>query len=78
MHGSGGEKWKRSRHMWPVPNSTATTVAVNNSNTLDSFDKVYIHHIYVFLLGSGYGVCRVSVVNSFALSDSLVGFEFCL
>ncbi|XP_048327779.2 uncharacterized protein LOC107415354 [Ziziphus jujuba] len=40
MHGSGGEKWKRSRHMWPVPDSTATTVATNNnSNTLDSFCK---------------------------------------
>ncbi|XP_062106794.1 uncharacterized protein LOC133818104 isoform X2 [Humulus lupulus] len=39
MHGSGGEKWKRSRHMWPVPNSTATTVAVNDSNTPDFFCK---------------------------------------
>ncbi|KAJ7974519.1 BAH domain-containing protein [Quillaja saponaria] len=28
MHGLGGEKWKQSRHMWPVPN---TTVAVDSS-----------------------------------------------
>ncbi|PON75985.1 Transcription elongation factor [Trema orientale] len=39
MHGSGGEKWKRSQHMWPVPNSTATTVAVSDSKTLDFFCK---------------------------------------
>lgn len=39
MHGSGGEKWKRSRHMWPVPDSTVTTVAVNDSKTVDFFCK---------------------------------------
>ncbi|KAL5582468.1 hypothetical protein UlMin_014910 [Ulmus minor] len=39
MHGSGGEKWKRSQHMWPVPNSTVTTVPVNHSNTRDFFCK---------------------------------------
>ena len=40
--GRGGEKWKQSRHIWLVPNSTATTVAVNDSNTLDFFCKVSI------------------------------------
>ncbi|XP_027359324.1 uncharacterized protein LOC113867987 isoform X2 [Abrus precatorius] len=30
MHGSGGEEWKQSRHMWPVP-SNATTVAPDSS-----------------------------------------------
>ncbi|KAL5582497.1 hypothetical protein UlMin_014939 [Ulmus minor] len=39
MHGSGGEKWKQSRHMWPVPNSTVATVPVNDSNIPDFFLK---------------------------------------
>ncbi|XP_061369759.1 uncharacterized protein LOC133312556 [Gastrolobium bilobum] len=30
MHGFGGEEWKQSRHMWPVPDN-ATTVAPDSS-----------------------------------------------
>lgn len=47
MHGLGCEKWKRSRHMWPVPNSTATTVeAQSDSKSLDFFCKVYTYFIF--------------------------------
>ncbi|KAB2623737.1 hypothetical protein D8674_041609 [Pyrus ussuriensis x Pyrus communis] len=39
MHGSPAEKSIRRRHMWPVPHSSATTVASDLSTASDSFSK---------------------------------------
>ena len=50
MHGSGGEDWKRSRHMWPVPDSTATTVAETDSSDPNFFCKVHTFGLPVGLL----------------------------